>query len=59
MGPEKVNLVFMIAAEESASDEHLKMLSKISTFLMDESFRARLITAADPNEIYQILVQED
>lgn len=58
-GQEKVNLVFMIAAEESASDEHLKMLSKISTFLMDESFRARLITAADPNEIYRILVQED
>ena len=28
-GQEKVNLVFMIAAEESASDEHLKMLSKI------------------------------
>ena len=46
-GQEKVNLVFMIAAEEDASDEHLKMLSKISTFLMDESFRAKLITATD------------
>lgn len=46
-------------AEESALDEHLKMLCKILTFLMDESFWARLITLADPNEIYQIFVQEE
>lgn len=58
-GQERVNLVFMIAAEKNASEEHLKMLSKISTFLMDESFRAKLITAADPKEMYEVLVQED
>lgn len=58
-GQEKVNLVFLIAAEENASNEHLKMLSKISTFLMDEVFRAKLITATGPKEIYEIIAQED
>lgn len=58
-GSERVNLIFMIAAEENASDEHLKMLSKISTFLMDESFRARLLTAEGPQQIYDALLKED
>lgn len=58
-GTDTVNMVFMIAAEENASDEHLKMLSRISTFLMDETFRAHLITATNPQEIYDALVDED
>ena len=58
-GTDKVTLVFMIAAEENASDEHLKMLSRISTFLMDETFRARLITADSADDIYEALVTED
>ncbi|WP_318766890.1 PTS fructose transporter subunit IIABC [Lactiplantibacillus carotarum] len=58
-GSERVNLIFMIAAEENASDEHLKMLSKISTFLMDEVFRAKLLVANNPKEIYDALIAED
>lgn len=58
-GKDRVNLVFMIAAPENASDEHLKMLSKISTFLMNEVFRARLITANNPTEIMQALSEQD
>lgn len=58
-GTEKVNLVFMIAAEKDASDEHLKMLSKISTFLMDDVFRAKLLVAGSTKEIYDVLLQED
>lgn len=56
---EQVNLVFMIAAPEQASDTHLKMLSKISTFLMDETFRAKLLVAPDAQAIYQAIVQQD
>ncbi|RHW48224.1 PTS fructose transporter subunit IIA [Bombilactobacillus bombi] len=56
---ETVNLVFMIAAPQNASDEHLKMLSKISTFLMDETFRAKLLTAVNIDQIYKILIQKD
>ncbi|MFD1442020.1 PTS fructose transporter subunit IIABC [Lacticaseibacillus hegangensis] len=58
-GDQKVNLVFMIAAEENASDEHLKMLSKISTFLMDDVFRAKLLTAETTKDIYDALIAED
>lgn len=58
-GDQRVNIVFMIAAEENATEEHLKILSKVSTFLMDELFRARLITANNTQEMYNILLQED
>lgn len=58
-GDEKVNLVFMIAAEEKATDEHLKMLSRISASLMDETFRAKLITAETSQDIYKVLLKED
>lgn len=58
-GNETVNLVFMIAAGENSSEEHLKMLSKISTFLMDATFRAKLLTALSTKEIYDILLQEE
>ncbi len=58
-GDERVNLVFMIAASDADSDEHLRMLSKISTFLMDEVFRAKLLTAPDAKTIYDELLKED
>lgn len=56
---ETVNLVFMIAAPASANDEHLRMLSTISTFLMDENFRAKLLTAMSEDEIYNDLIEQD
>lgn len=58
-GEDRVNLVFMIVAEEAASDEHLKMLSKISTFLMDEVFRAKLLVATSNKEILDVLLQQE
>ncbi|APX71416.1 fructose-specific PTS transporter subunit EIIC [Companilactobacillus allii] len=58
-GQEIVNLVFMIAAPASANDEHLRMLSTISTFLMDETFRAKLLTAMTEDEIYKDLIEQD
>ncbi|MCT3035208.1 PTS fructose transporter subunit IIABC [Pediococcus parvulus] len=58
-GEDKVKLVFMIAAPEHASNEHLKMLSKISTFLMNEIFRAKLITASNATEVMNALKDQD
>ncbi|MHC9537161.1 PTS fructose transporter subunit IIABC [Dellaglioa sp. BT-FLS60] len=58
-GNEKVNMVFMIAAEKNATDEHLKMLSRVSASLMDETFRAKLITAETSKDIYEVLLKED
>lgn len=56
---EKCNLFFMIAADENASKEHLQVLSKLSTFLMDEVFRAKLILANTPQEILQIFNEKE
>lgn len=41
----------MIAASEGANNEHLATLSKLSTFLMDEAFRARLLEATTLEDI--------
>jgi PTS system fructose-specific IIC component len=40
-------LFFLIAAPEAANTLHLEVLSRLSTILMDEEFRARLIASAN------------
>ena len=39
------NLFFMIAAPAEGSDVHLEVLSRLSTILMDDQFRADLLSA--------------
>ncbi|WP_413406198.1 fructose-specific PTS transporter subunit EIIC [Paenibacillus amylolyticus] len=56
---ESCNLFFMIAVDQSSSSEHLQTLSKISTFLMDELFRAKLILARDQEEIVRLFEQAE
>lgn len=56
---EKCKLFFMIAASESATDEHLKTLSRLSTYLMDELFRAQLILAETPGEVLAIIDRKE
>ncbi len=48
---EKSHLFFMIAATEGANNEHLQTLSRLSTLLMDESFRQTLMKANSAEEI--------
>ncbi|PYZ93846.1 PTS fructose transporter subunit IIA [Salipaludibacillus keqinensis] len=48
---EKSHLFFMIAASEGANDIHLQTLSRLSTLLMDESFRETLMNASSEEEI--------
>ncbi|MBM7712417.1 PTS fructose transporter subunit IIABC [Enterococcus xiangfangensis] len=52
---EKCNLFFMIAAQADATDEHLKTLSRLSTYLMDELFRARLILAQTVDDVISVI----
>ena len=54
-GGQHTNLVFMIAAPENASEEHLELLSMLSTFLVDEIFRAKLLVAISSEEIIQVI----
>ncbi|MGI6878712.1 PTS fructose transporter subunit IIABC [Microbacterium sp. gxy059] len=48
-GPSDV--VFMIAAPDTAAEEHLAVLSKLARSLMDDDFTAALRAAADADEV--------
>ncbi|SFA83201.1 PTS fructose transporter subunit IIABC [Clostridium frigidicarnis] len=48
-------LFFMIAAPEEKGDVHLEVLARLSTILMDEKFRERLINVKDKNEFLKLI----
>jgi nitrogen PTS system EIIA component len=53
------HLFFLLVAPEDSAGAHLKALARISRLLKDESFRKRLITAADAAEIFRTIREED
>lgn len=53
------NLFFMIAVPENSNDEHLKVLSRLSTMLMDESFRNALLKATDKTTFLNTINQKE
>lgn len=55
MDGEPSNLLFMIAAPEDGGDVHLDVLSRLMTILMDENFRAKLISAENKDEFLNII----
>ncbi|MGO3116449.1 PTS fructose transporter subunit IIABC [Enterococcus pseudoavium] len=56
---ESCQLFFMIAAQEGATDEHLETLSRLSTYLMDELFRAKLILARSVEEVISVIDEKE
>ena len=52
---ETSNLFFMIAAPAEGSDVHLEVLARLSTILMDDNFRAKLLAAKDKDEYLAII----
>ncbi|PID15385.1 PTS fructose transporter subunit IIA [Sporosarcina sp. P34] len=46
-------LFFMIAASEGANDDHLDALSRLATFLMDTSFRDKILSAQTAADVLQ------
>ncbi|MCC2250866.1 fructose-specific PTS transporter subunit EIIC [Virgibacillus sp. AGTR] len=50
-----VHLFFMIAASEGANNDHLQTLSRLSTLLMDEDFRKRLMEVETEEQIINII----
>lgn len=58
-GGQHTNLIFMIAAPENASNEHLALLSRLSTFLMSETFRAKLLVATAVDEVMKAIEEQD
>ncbi|MCM3673254.1 fructose-specific PTS transporter subunit EIIC [Peribacillus simplex] len=53
------HLFFMIAASEGANADHLETLSRLSSLLMDDKFRARLISASSGEEVLEIINQKE
>ncbi|MGE7878621.1 PTS fructose transporter subunit IIABC [Peribacillus muralis] len=53
------HLFFMIAASDGANADHLETLSRLSSLLMDEQFRASLISASTGEEIIEIINQKE
>lgn len=52
-------LFFMIAAPESADNVHLEVLARLSTILMDEDFREKLINAKDKDEYLRLIDEKE
>ncbi|PLT29428.1 PTS fructose transporter subunit IIABC [Peribacillus deserti] len=52
-------LFFMIAASEGANNAHLETLSRLSSLLMDEGFRQKLLSAASKEEVITIIDQKE
>ena len=53
------NLIFMIAAPEKGENLHLEVLSRLSTFLMDDAFRQRLMDAKTPKAFRDIITEKE
>ena len=52
---EPSKLFFMIAAPANASDTHIEVLSKLTTTLLDDDIRERLLNATSSKEVIEIL----
>ena len=53
------HLFFMIAAPEGANNTHLEVLSRLSTFLMDEKFRHLLIEATSVDQFLTLIDEKE
>lgn len=52
---EPSKLFFMIAAPENGADVHLQVLARLSTILMDDEFKEKLISAKSKKEFLDII----
>jgi PTS system nitrogen regulatory IIA component len=52
-------LFFVLIAPEDSAADHLKALARISRLLKDGSFRTRLMQGRTPEEIFNVIVEED
>ncbi|ADI26699.1 PTS fructose transporter subunit IIABC [Geobacillus sp. C56-T3] len=53
------HLFFMIAAPEGGEQTHLEALARLSSMLMDASFRAQLETASNEEEIVRLFAEKE
>jgi PTS system nitrogen regulatory IIA component len=53
------HLFFVLVAPEDSTSLHLKALARVSRLFKDGSFRERLMTAKDADEIFRLIAEED
>jgi nitrogen PTS system EIIA component len=54
-----VHIFFLVLAPEDSASMHLKVLSRISKVLRDQSFRKKILKLADAHEIYTSIIETD
>ncbi|MEO5929363.1 MAG: PTS sugar transporter subunit IIA [Candidatus Kapaibacterium sp.] len=54
-----VQLIFLLVGKETHVGTHLKLLSRISRLMNNESFRHQLLAATTPAEVLQLFDQEE
>lgn len=59
MDGEPSKLFFMIAVPESSNDEHLNVLSRLSTMLMDSDFINNLLNASNTDEFIKLIEDKE
>lgn len=52
---QNVNLIFVLLVPERATDEHLQILSELAQMFCDKPFREKLLGAATPAEMLQLI----
>jgi len=55
------HIFFLLVTPETGKsrDDHLKLLANICRLLRSEVFKEKLISASDPDEIYNVIKEED
>ena len=56
---EPTHIFFVLITPEDSTGLHLKLLARISRILKNDHFKERLLNAADRDEIFEIIKQED
>jgi PTS system nitrogen regulatory IIA component len=56
---EPTHIFFILITPEDSTGLHLKLLARISRILKNDNFKERLMNAADRDDIFDIIKQED
>lgn len=59
MDGQPTHIFFLLITPENSTGLHLKLLAQISKILKSDPFKERLLNAADEDEIYRIIGEQD
>jgi PTS system nitrogen regulatory IIA component len=55
MDKKPTHIFFLLLTPDSSTDLHLKLLSRISKILKNQSFKDKILTASDKNEVIRLI----